>query len=172
MSDHFDHYKRPPSRDSSVDRYSRAASRLANSRQPSVDKPLPSAAVPTSESNRSSRAGSMARAPTPAGNGAAVGAGQPAYMVPSTPASPQPPFEDIILRKRGLGQDMVPSPLGQPKRTESLYVAAARKEPPPPKVSLKIFKCSFKITFYLIYVFLLWIYFRKSTIRPSLLPRF
>jgi hypothetical protein len=38
MSDHFDHYKRPPSRDSSVDRYTRAASRLA-SRTPSVDNP-------------------------------------------------------------------------------------------------------------------------------------
>lgn len=138
MSDHFDHYKRPPSRDSSVDRYSRAASRLAGSRQPSVDKPLPPAApAATGDSNRSSRAGSMARAPTPAGNGAAVGAGQPVYMVPSTPASPQPPFEDIILRKRGLGQDIVPSPLGQPKRTESLYVAPARA-PPPPKVSLII----------------------------------
>lgn len=32
-----------------------------------------------------------------------------------------PPFEEIILRKRGLGQDIVPSP-NQPKRTESLFV--------------------------------------------------
>jgi len=43
MSDHFDQYKRPPSRDSSVDRYSRvtaaAGARLSmGSRQPSVDK--------------------------------------------------------------------------------------------------------------------------------------
>ncbi len=45
MSDHFDQYKRPPSRDSSVDRYSRAAmgaARLSSgSRQPSVDKSAP-----------------------------------------------------------------------------------------------------------------------------------
>ncbi|XP_046675336.1 junctophilin-1 isoform X1 [Homalodisca vitripennis] len=143
MSDHFDHYKRPPSRDSSVDRYTRAASRLAGSRQPSVDKPVGPAATAEAPTmgDRTPRAPSLARsttplprAPTPlAGNGAAVGAGQPAYVVPNTPASPQPPFEDVILRKRGLGQDIVPSPLGQPKRTESLYIAAARKEPPPPK---------------------------------------
>ena len=36
--DYFDHYKRPPSRDSSVDRYTRATSRLGGSRQPSVDR--------------------------------------------------------------------------------------------------------------------------------------
>lgn len=42
--DHYDHYKRPPSRDSSVDRYARAASRLSGSRQPSIDRSiLPSA---------------------------------------------------------------------------------------------------------------------------------
>lgn len=38
--DHFDHYKRPPSRDSSVDRYARAASRLSGSRQPSMDRTI------------------------------------------------------------------------------------------------------------------------------------
>lgn len=32
-----------------------------------------------------------------------------------------PPFEEVILRKRGLGQDIVPSP-NQPKRTESLFI--------------------------------------------------
>lgn len=132
MSDHFDHYKRPPSREGSMDRYSRAASRLASSRQPSVDKPLPPAAVETSSiGNRTSRPPSLARSTTPAplaGNGAAVGAAAP---------SPQPPFEDVIIRRRGLGQDIVPSPLGQPKRTESLYIAAARKEPPPPKVKTR-----------------------------------
>jgi len=47
-----------------------------------------------------------------------------------------PPFEDIILRQRNLGQEIVPSPIGQPKRTESLYVNpnTARKETKP-KVS-------------------------------------
>lgn len=38
--DHFDHYKRPPSRDSSIDRYARAASRLSGSRQPSMDRTI------------------------------------------------------------------------------------------------------------------------------------
>lgn len=38
--DHFDHYKRPPSRDSSIDRYARAASRLGGSRQPSIDRSI------------------------------------------------------------------------------------------------------------------------------------
>jgi junctophilin len=47
--DHFDHYKRPPSRDSSVDRYSRAASRLGGgSRQPSIDRQMPSVINSTS----------------------------------------------------------------------------------------------------------------------------
>lgn len=36
----LDHYKRPPSRDSSVDRYARVHSRLTGSRQPSVDKTI------------------------------------------------------------------------------------------------------------------------------------
>lgn len=52
--DYFDHYKRPPSRDSSVDRYARAAGRLgsvsAAPRQPSIDK-VPSPDTP----DRSSR---------------------------------------------------------------------------------------------------------------------
>lgn len=47
--DHFDHYKRPPSRDSSVDRYARAASRLSGSRQPSIDRSI----LPSSMANHS-----------------------------------------------------------------------------------------------------------------------
>ena len=134
MSDHFDHYKRTPSRDSSVDRYTRAAGRLAGSRQPSVDKPAPPPEA--SVGNRTSRGPSIARSGTPvAGNGAAVGAGamqqQPPYIIPNSPVGQQPPFEDVILRKRGLGQDIVPSPLGQPKRTESLYISPQRKDAPP-----------------------------------------
>lgn len=133
MSDHFDHYKRPPSRDSSVDRYSRAAGRLANSRQPSVDKSVPSPEA--SIGDRTPRGPSVGRSGTPvAGNGAAVGAGamqQQPYIVPNSPVGQQPPFEDVILRKRGLGQDIVPSPLGQPKRTESLYISPQRKDAPP-----------------------------------------
>lgn len=68
--DHFDHYKRPPSRDSSVDRYSRATGRMSmGSRQPSVDK------TGLEPDVRSVRGPSMARGTTPtpsAGNGSIV----------------------------------------------------------------------------------------------------
>lgn len=39
---------------------------------------------------------------------------QPVY------SSPNQPFEDVLLRQRTLGQDIIPSPR-EPKRTESLY---------------------------------------------------
>ena len=89
------------------------------------------------------RAGSNARGTTPgpagqglAGNGSAVGAGagipasgslsreesNPVAPAPYTVPTGEQPFEDVILRKRGLGQDIIPSP-GQPKRTESLYIS-------------------------------------------------
>lgn len=140
MSDHFDHYKRPPSRDNSVDRYSRAASRLSGgSRQSSVEKSqnqpqqrrggddrLPSSSSSTADKSFNGTAGYIA----PSMSGAK-------QNVPSSSAMQrQPPFEDIILRQRNLGQEIVPSPIGQPKRTESLYVNpnTARKETKP-KVS-------------------------------------
>lgn len=121
--DYFDHYKRPPSRDSSVDRYGR------RSRQPSVE----AAAAP----GAGSRAGSVApqqpaasrpasRAATPAGNGhLASGRGSV-----SRATSREQPFEDSLLRKRNLGQEIAPSPY-QPKRTESLFVAQNAIPPPP-----------------------------------------
>lgn len=145
--DHFDHYKRPPSRDSSVDRYSRAASRLGGgSRQPSVDRQ----ALPTMNADtlidRSVRAGSQLRGTTPApnlngtvltgvmgsGSGAASRRGsrsgtpvfqqQPSIQtIQAQYSTPNQPFEDVLLRQRTLGQDIIPSP-GQPKRTESLFV--------------------------------------------------
>lgn len=49
--DHYDHYKRPPSRDSSVDRYARAASRLSGSRQPSIDRSI----LPTTNNSNPSQ---------------------------------------------------------------------------------------------------------------------
>lgn len=58
--------------------------------------------------------------------------GTPVFQPQQTPtlqqiqahySSPNQPFEDVILRQRTLGQDIVPSP-GQPKRTESLFVPA------------------------------------------------
>lgn len=35
-------------------------------------------------------------------------------------STPNQPFEDVLLRQRTLGQDIIPSPR-EPKRTESLY---------------------------------------------------
>lgn len=140
MSDHFDHYKRPPSRDNSVDRYSRAASRLSGgSRQSSVEK---------SQNQQQQRRGGDDRLPSSSSSAAdksfngAGGFTAPSMSrvmqnVPSSSAMQrQPPFEEIILRQRNLGQEIVPSPVGQPKRTESLYVNpnTARKETKP-KVS-------------------------------------
>ncbi|CAH0725905.1 unnamed protein product, partial [Brenthis ino] len=121
--DYFDHYKRPPSRDSSVDRYGR------RSRQPSVEAAPPSGG---------SRAGSVApqpitssrppsRAATPAGNGhLASGRGS----ISRAASRETQPFEDSLLRKRNLGQEISPSPY-QPKRTESLFVPQNPTPPPP-----------------------------------------
>lgn len=149
--DHFDHYKRPPSRDSSVDRYTRAASRLGASRQPSVDRQTLNPATnltPEITLDRNIRGASQMRGSTPAppSNGSVltgIGAtasnnpsrrgsrsGTPVFQPQQTPtlqqiqahySSPNQPFEDVILRQRTLGQDIVPSP-GQPKRTESLFI--------------------------------------------------
>lgn len=122
--DYFDHYKRPPSRDSSVDRYGR------RSRQPSVEATVPP---------RDSRGGSVApqppapasrpasRAATPAaGNGhLATGRGSISHA-----GSRETPFEESLMRKRTLGQDISPSPY-QPKRTESLCMPQVPAAPPP-----------------------------------------
>lgn len=132
--DHFDHYKRPPSRDSSVDRYSRATGRLSNSmggsRQPSVDR---NSASRLETPDRTLRAPSTARGttPVPSGNNPGIRNGavptghgrmSPAPMNSNGNANSHvPPFEEVILRKRGLGQDIVPS-MNQPKRTESLFI--------------------------------------------------
>lgn len=152
--DHFDHYKRPPSRDSSVDRYSRAASRMGGgSRQASVDRTaiggVPGMPLnPDTLIDRGVRAGSQLRGTTPAPNvngsvmtGVMSGgsgapsrrgsrSGTPVFQQQQQPSiqtiqaqysSPNQPFEDVLLRQRTLGQDIIPSP-GQPKRTESLFV--------------------------------------------------
>lgn len=146
--DHFDHYKRPPSRDSSVDRYSRAASRLGmGSRQPSVDRQgVTTQGItlnPDTIIDRSTRAGSQLRGVTPgpnangqvmtgvnSGSGSRRGSrsGTPVFQqqasmqtIQAQYTNPNQPFEDVLLRQRTLGQDIIPSP-GQPKRTESLFV--------------------------------------------------
>ena len=70
---------------------------------------------------RSIRGPSVARAGTPL-NGSVVGNGA---VTPTTTIPTSGQFEGALLRNRNLGQDILPSP-GQPKRTESLYVAPAR----------------------------------------------
>lgn len=117
LNDRLDHYKRPPSRDSSVDRYARAHSRLTGSRQPSVDKTVTN----PDTLDRSTRAPSAIRSSTPL-NGSVVGSGA---ATPTYAASTSSQFEGALLRNRSLGQDILPSP-GQPKRTESLYVTPGR----------------------------------------------
>ncbi|XP_050530487.1 junctophilin-1-like [Daktulosphaira vitifoliae] len=126
MSDHFDHYKRPPSRDSSVDRYSRAASRLSGeSRQSSVEKTRRDPDHPV-VSGDVGRAAISSLASSKLIGASSVKSAATSNSVTRSP----PPFEEIILRQRNLGQEIVPSPVGQPKRTESLYVNPnARKDP-------------------------------------------
>lgn len=131
MSDHFDHYKRPPSRDNSVDRYTRAASRLSGgSRQSSVEKQQQQQQQPPQQQPRR-----VDDTPPPSDNSFGSAGRQSNFSTPSQARQP-PPFEEIILRQRNIGQEIVPSPVGQPKRTESLYVNpnSARKEIKP-KVS-------------------------------------
>ncbi|XP_059473412.1 junctophilin-1 isoform X2 [Neocloeon triangulifer] len=137
MSDHFDHYKRAPSRDSSVDRYTRAT---RMSRQPSAEAPSIAMAA-----NLAAAAGSTTplRGRTPFGREGSVEPSKRVLMsqastekVPPSNGSViggdqfgvQPPFEDIIMKKKSLGQDIIPS-LANPKRTESLFVNVNRKEP-------------------------------------------
>nr|XP_012151181.1 PREDICTED: junctophilin-1 isoform X2 [Megachile rotundata] len=119
LNDRLDHYKRPPSRDSSVDRYARAHSRLTGSRQPSIDKTVTN--PPQDVLDRSTRAPSAIRSGTPL-NGSVVGSGT---ATPTYAASTSGQFEGALLKNRSLGQDILPSP-GQPKRTESLYVTPGR----------------------------------------------
>lgn len=99
--------------------------------------PPPMATNTTTDTpDRNMRAGSAFRQTTPApttgngslptGTGRSISrAGTPSYQVPQQAqgvySSPNQPFEDVLLRQRNLGQDIIPSPL-QPKRTESLYL--------------------------------------------------
>lgn len=146
--DYFDHYKRPPSRDSSIDRYNRAASRLGGgSRQTSIDRTMQTTAtmhttrepsVGLETPDRGVRGSSQFRGATPVPSningsvpsGFGSRSGTPSFgqsQVTSPP--PQQPFEDVILRQRTLGQDIVPS-LNAPKRTESLYLGSIKSPPP------------------------------------------
>lgn len=137
--DHFDHYKRVPSRESSTDRYTRAASRLgggSGSRQQSIDRQIAInnvTSTPTKEQtpDKRLRSDSMTRPVGSVGICASTSgtikrssitmthhAASPSHAIYS---SPNQPFEDVLLRQRTLGQDIIPSPR-EPKRTESLYL--------------------------------------------------
>ena len=109
--DHYDHYKQAPSRDCSLDRYSRATSRLSSSRATSIDR---SSNVPAN--NISQPSDKYARGSQTMLNPIVTTKIQHQQSI-----SQIPPFEDILMKNRSLGQDILPS-LGQPKRTESLYI--------------------------------------------------
>ncbi|ODN03851.1 Junctophilin-3 [Orchesella cincta] len=155
MSDHFDHYKRPPSRGSSMDRYGRDRSR---GRTPEAG-----------QQNPHSRAQSRQRTPQLLDNPmGARGASNPALdaflQMETTQPAPRrgetpsrfgvaPDFgvnesvsvsgggatslEDATLRHRaGFAQDIPTVPYSTPKRTESLFLkpqAAVPKPTPMPK---------------------------------------
>uniref|UniRef100_A0A1B0B7I0 Junctophilin n=1 Tax=Glossina palpalis gambiensis TaxID=67801 RepID=A0A1B0B7I0_9MUSC len=132
-------------------RYARAASRLSGgfgSRQASIDRgtanesgtpeqrprtgsvfrgtpPAPSGGNTPTQGNGSvpTGTGRMSRAPTPSLNAANSTTTESLY------SKQNQPFEDVLLRQRTLGQDIIPSP-SQPKRTESLYL------PPKPVIPL------------------------------------
>lgn len=123
-------------------RYSRATGMLGGSRQPSIDR----TSRPSETPDRTQRPPSVARGttPQPAGLNPAAGAtkngsvltGSGAASLKMNAGNPSmqqsPPFEEILLRKRNLGQDIIPSP-NQPKRTESLFIPG-QQNPPAAKV--------------------------------------
>lgn len=129
--DIYGHYNNPPSRDASVEKF-RARTSASNSRQVSVERSSRLSETP----DRGMRAPSAIRGVTPGpGNSLVkngIGNARLGAETPSTP-TPQPPFEEAIMRRKGLGQDIIPSP-NPPKRTESLFVAQG-KPAPAPKVS-------------------------------------
>lgn len=143
MDDRFEHYKRPPSRERSSDRYglgSRQGSRQQLSRDTSRDRvntrPMsrqrtpqemnfseskPSASLGLDSLNLDSAAGGAN------GNGSAVGAGLADLRLPAT---------DDQLRFRGVHQE-IPHFGAPPKRTESLYMKPGENQQPTYKVNAK-----------------------------------
>lgn len=112
--DIYGHYNNPPSRDASVEKF-RSRTSAGNSRQVSVER---SSRLSETPDRGGARAPSAVRGATPGPanllrNG--IG-GKPEAPAATTP----PPFEEAVMRRRGLGQDILPSP-NPPKRTESLF---------------------------------------------------
>merc|ERR1719474_810440 len=134
MDDRFEHYKRPPSRERSTDRFglgSRQGSRQQLSRDPSRDRvgpPRPASRQRTpmensfSDNKPDTGLGSLnldgGPAHGPTGNGSATGAGAGGSFSPDFKL----PVEDQI-RFRGVQQE-IPHFGAPPKRTESLYMKA------------------------------------------------
>lgn len=130
--DIYGHYNNPPSRDASVEKF-RARTSASNSRQVSVERTARLSETP----DRGARAPSAVRGVTPGPANSLVkngiGNARLGVEMPTSP-SPQPPFEEAIMRRKGLGQDIIPSP-NPPKRTESLFVPQPKVAAPAPKVS-------------------------------------
>lgn len=137
--DIYGHYNNPPSRDASVEKF-RSRTSASNSRQVSVERSSRISETP----DRGARAPSAIRGMTPGpGNALAKNGIGNARLGLETPSAPvvQPPFEEEIMRRKGLGQDIVPSP-NIPKRTESLFVPPAKPAPAPKVNNSKISSCT------------------------------
>jgi len=126
MDDRFEHYKRPPSRERSTDRFglgSRQGSRQQLSRDLSRDRPRPPSRQRTpleqnfSEIKPDSTLSDSLNLDMPTGNG----------MVGNTISQFKLPEEDSV-RYRGVQQE-IPHFGAPPKRTESLYMKAADIQP-------------------------------------------
>jgi len=156
MSDHFDHYKRPPSRDRDTSRdrssrprsvtraqtpeisqepYSRAQSRQ---RTPYAEQRMSPASShnPIRSSNMNlemmhhMEGGPMRRAETPSRHPTDP-AGHDGGGKYSDTASASCPLDDVILRQQGLGQE-IPHSVYTPKRTESLFLRTVVPPTPTP----------------------------------------
>lgn len=124
--DYFDHYKRPPSRDSSSDRYPRAASYIS-SRQTSIDRSMslqsPDMSSPNKEIRQQEGSHNQESASRSTTNKAMNNFSNQMHNAEEKRPSLNQPFEDVLLHQRTLGQDIIPSAI-TPKRTESLYTPA------------------------------------------------
>jgi len=152
MSDHFEHYKRPPSRDSSLDRYGGGSGARARSRQRGVtpdhlhSRPASRQRTPFMEnpydggmsgSNQALDASGMsggmpdeihrARGETPSRFSMSGREHSPPMDMAGAGGFVRgmTPQEDVVLRHRGgLGQEIPPVPY-TPKRTESMFLKPA-----------------------------------------------
>jgi len=128
MDDRFEHYKRPPSRERSIDRFglgSRQGSRQQLSRDPSrdrVNRPMSRQRTPLNpEINFSENKPTLDSLNLDAAAGSRTGNGAVAAEGLSPAADFKMPTEVDQLRFRGVHQE-IPHFGAPPKRTESLYM--------------------------------------------------